>query len=575
MADVIRETCEGSGRPSGWTEFYYDETSGSANWDYTAAPLSGSKSLRLTTDGERSEYYNFSAQSTLYAFFTVMIGSVGSALHTTFFSLYDSGPATLLSLLRNGEDGGAMYLWNPTDGGINSSYVLNASTKYFIWVEYNAAGAVKVWINTSSTKPASPVINYTTGQSNAVSYLEVYCGYDADILFDDILASTAPIGSDPFAAASIFTQSIAGSLPALAGSLVRGTSKALAGSLLIGTGNNTKFITKHPVGSISLATGSAIKKSIRTVSGALPAQTGVIVKRAGKSLLGYVPFQSGVIVKGTNKIVSGSVPAQDGDIVKDIARMLSGNVPALSGSAVKKTSKTTQGTIPSASGLLAKMTAKVLSGSLPYSVGSIVKSTLKSLSGNFPAQEGDPGIGTMFNEVLAGIVPAITGGVAKLTSRGLAGVFPALSGVISRRTGKGTAGTLSLAAAVIKKDIGKIVAGQVPSQTGSVDSDSVFLQNESGTVPAPSGGISKRTGKGLAGNYPNQTGSVKKNTAMSRSGSVPSPSGSPGPTYHTSESTSGIMGTISGIVDGIIVIVDFTRKAVGIIGSRLRKIIGG
>lgn len=414
---ALVECFEGTGRPSNFNLATFGETTGSSDWDYATspAPLSGAQSLYMQSNAQRFEYAIFGATSPCYTYWKSHILQWNTADHTIMH--FDDEDINGLLIIRKNTTTGHARVTDLTDStNYDSTYDLNEDTTYHFWLDCDADGVVSLYINTSATKPASPIISFTMGTPTVLGVIVLSVEYSGQNIYDNVYVSELPITGDPFATANVYTQSIAGSLPALAGSLVRGTSKALVGSLLIGAGNNTKFITKHPVGSVSLATGSAIKKSIRTLSGALPAQTGVIVKRAGKSLLGYVPFQSGVIVKGTNKIVLGSVPAQDGDIVKDIARMLSGNVPALSGSAVKKTSKTTQGTIPSASGLLAKMTAKVLSGSLPYSVGSIVKSTLKSLSGNFPAQEGDPGIGTMFNEVLAGIVPAITGGVAKLTS---------------------------------------------------------------------------------------------------------------------------------------------------------------
>lgn len=200
MAELIKETCEGSGQPSGWSSYTSGESSGSANWDYATspAPLAGSQSLRITSDGYRLEYYTLADLSAFYAYMMICMTTLVSGKDNFILDVYTSGLSYIFGLARD-DATGYLLIDSDIDGEHASTYALSLNTTYHAWLEFHKGGSIQAWINTSPVKPASPAISYTSGMSYdaGIFGLTVATGGGVNI-FDNILVADAQIGSYPF-----------------------------------------------------------------------------------------------------------------------------------------------------------------------------------------------------------------------------------------------------------------------------------------------------------------------------------------------------------------------------------------
>lgn len=201
MADIFKEDCEGTGRPSGWTNY---GGNANVNWDYTTGPLAGSQSLRMTCpSGWTVDYYAFTEQNTVNFYFMFNVATVG-----------DSGGYQKCDLVHFDNDSfyqvGAIS-WGPNDklfvydtslGGAETTYSLSTGVTYHVWVERIANSTLKVYINTSATKPGSPEYNATPCYNDGAGLIALICDPGGDQKFDNLYAATTTIGSDPFGGAS-------------------------------------------------------------------------------------------------------------------------------------------------------------------------------------------------------------------------------------------------------------------------------------------------------------------------------------------------------------------------------------
>lgn len=199
MADIVRERCEGAGRPSGWLLYTWEETTGSSDWDYASspAPLAGAQSLRIATDGgRRIEYFTVSDLSAIYWYMTFCLDTVVSGNTHELCSLWTSALALLLAVERNSS--GNLAARSDSDSAHASNYAVAAGTQYHLWLEWHSAGAVQVWISTSGAKPVDPAISYTTSATGLLYGMGPATSYGGGIIVDDMLATDAQIGSYPF-----------------------------------------------------------------------------------------------------------------------------------------------------------------------------------------------------------------------------------------------------------------------------------------------------------------------------------------------------------------------------------------
>lgn len=198
MSNLVKEGCEGSGRPTGWTLATIDESAGSSDWDYATspAPLSGSHSAYMTTDGQRFEYYVYGNVDPCYAYWICNIDTVNAHNHTVVH--FDDEDINGLLIIRRSNAGYARItdLNNSTDH--DSTYSMSEGSTYYFWLEYNASGNVKLWINTTSTKPANPEITFTSSSSSSLGMIALSVEYTGVNIFDNIVVSTTQLGNDPY-----------------------------------------------------------------------------------------------------------------------------------------------------------------------------------------------------------------------------------------------------------------------------------------------------------------------------------------------------------------------------------------
>lgn len=95
------------------------------------------------------------------------------------------------------------------------------------------------------------------------------------------------------------------------------------------------------------------------------------------------------------------------------------------------------------------------------------------------------------------------------------------------------------------------VVGIFPSPGGSLATASRFGQAVFGDAPAPTGSINKKTSRLLFGDAPAPAGSISKKTSRLLLGDAPAASGTLSEGYRTTQSTSGIMGTITGALAAV------------------------
>lgn len=196
MADIIRETFEGAGQPSGWSVEQY--LTGSVDWDYATspAPLAGGRSLRIASSGWWLAYRSFGS-STVCAYFMFCASTVPGSGNHSVFEMYSSSYANLCDLHFSVATG-YLAVTDPVKGEQVSSYAISSGTIYHVWIEYNLSGAWKVFINTSPAKPASPAISFTGGSTTSVAFGGFSAQNGGVNICDNLLVCDTQIGSYPF-----------------------------------------------------------------------------------------------------------------------------------------------------------------------------------------------------------------------------------------------------------------------------------------------------------------------------------------------------------------------------------------
>ena len=214
-------------------------------------------------------------------------------------------------------------------------------------------------------------------------------------------------------------------------------------------------------------------------------------------------------------------------------------------------------------------------GAFEYVQGGGGTTYTQSLTGELPYPSGSLLYSVAFFTPLTGDLPSPAGGVAKHISKPLAGDFPSVFGEAGKQTNKQLSGIPPSPSGSVVKHTDKHLLGDIPSGAGVIIPSSDIAQSVYGELPSPSGGAIKHTAKQLSGASPSPTGDSTKHISTTLRGEAPAPSGTPNQAYRTSQSTSGIMGLIFGAISSILNPIVSLRSAAGIIGSRLKRFIGG
>ena len=194
---LLSEDCDGSGQPSGWTSYTSEETTGGVDWDYTTspAPLVGTQSLYLTSDGFRAEYKTFADTSPCYLYWQCNIKTMGST--DSDFLHIDNAAATSILIVRRDAVTGYVKISDALDGGKTSSTPISVGTTYHYWLEYTTGGTVNLFVSANATKPASPAITYTTSATVGCGMMVGVASWGSEIILDKLRASATAIGSSP------------------------------------------------------------------------------------------------------------------------------------------------------------------------------------------------------------------------------------------------------------------------------------------------------------------------------------------------------------------------------------------
>jgi len=169
--------------------------------DYTTspAPLEGSYSARVNYTGSTilamQEWTTAeNAVTACFMFHATTLPSAG----TSFIYLADAGQATIASLLVG--SGIMTALHGVTTGNGSASFTTGVT--YYIWVEYTRStasnGVLKVYLSTTTTRPALPDISIATGSSTAAAKIVMlYQVSSCDFVIDHIRVKAGAANTMP------------------------------------------------------------------------------------------------------------------------------------------------------------------------------------------------------------------------------------------------------------------------------------------------------------------------------------------------------------------------------------------
>jgi hypothetical protein len=193
---LYQQDFESGTEPTGWTH------GGTVNYNYTAAPLVGSKSLSISAAGW-ADYTFGSSYSELYCYFVCYFTAYNTALVNQAWQV--NGANTQFSMKLDST--GHAFVMVP-DGSHQSAATVTAlplSTLVHVWTHFkvgsgtNAIGSVG-W-STDGTMPTSgnQYAQYTTGTSttnfNTLDMEDL--GASVAVIYDKIRIAQSSIGSNP------------------------------------------------------------------------------------------------------------------------------------------------------------------------------------------------------------------------------------------------------------------------------------------------------------------------------------------------------------------------------------------
>lgn len=182
--DLVDESAEGTGTPSGWTD------AGSPNWDYTTTILQGTHSLLC--GGGSSSYKTFASQSTAYGYCLLRIPTSLPGSVTTYCGFRASDASTRAVVRVNASGQVTIF----ADGSDSPACVatMSANTTYHVWWQFTASGTCSVAFSTDGTRPTSgDNYTYKTGGAGTCERYVV----NPVAIYDRMLASTSQIGNSP------------------------------------------------------------------------------------------------------------------------------------------------------------------------------------------------------------------------------------------------------------------------------------------------------------------------------------------------------------------------------------------
>ncbi len=147
---------------AGWTS-----TDGAFGYATAPAPLQGSYSLHISSNTGTTKTF---PSTTPVAHFRMMV-RIDSFAQTPFFLSLLGGTGNTQVQLRVTSAGGIRCVnADATVAATSANGTMSTGTTYYLWGEVEKGtgsdGKIKLWINTSNTKPGSPVMNVTTGKWN-------------------------------------------------------------------------------------------------------------------------------------------------------------------------------------------------------------------------------------------------------------------------------------------------------------------------------------------------------------------------------------------------------------------------
>lgn len=190
---LVNQNFEGEGYDNGetWVE------TGTPDPDSTGIVLRGTQSLQLDfNDSTRSP--QFTAQSTLWAFFRVQFDAITGNTH--FFQILNSSQTVIAYVQTRAAPTIRAYQGTTyAEGGTPAD-----DTTYFMWIKYVKSapsagdGVLDFYMGTSTTRPGSPTISISTGDAeDDSSYIHLrHINVTAtSVIFDQVLASASEIGN--------------------------------------------------------------------------------------------------------------------------------------------------------------------------------------------------------------------------------------------------------------------------------------------------------------------------------------------------------------------------------------------
>ena len=172
---------EGTGTPSGWS------SGAGINYDYSADPLEGSDSLRIT--GPSTYAYASVSNTELWGKMKVRVGALGA--NNVIMTLINSGFTTRMQIAVLA--GGALYV---TGGGASAQTTdtMSGNTEYFVWWHFDGADVISVEFSTTDSRVGSGnKFASTTGTNDTITTIFLYCDASTTVDFDNVLIDDADI----------------------------------------------------------------------------------------------------------------------------------------------------------------------------------------------------------------------------------------------------------------------------------------------------------------------------------------------------------------------------------------------
>lgn len=194
---IVNEDCEGTGTPSGWTV-----TSGTPNWDYSAAPLADAQSLYLSSAAAANRNrVDFTDQTEAWIYFLLRFTN-------------GSGPAAgSVNMGGTSENGGVLAQNFVLGSNLRFTFAVASpataiivNTTYHVWLHYkqgSGANAVAdIGFSTTGVRPTSggtfaQVTN--GGGTNLCGRLFIgptTTALGVDMILDNIRVSSTQIGDN-------------------------------------------------------------------------------------------------------------------------------------------------------------------------------------------------------------------------------------------------------------------------------------------------------------------------------------------------------------------------------------------